>query len=165
VPVTPAENTESMDQLGPAYRDVLNAIERFHCRRLDIIKDELKQRGRVDINPVQAVLIYDIAEQELTASELRKRGCSLQSNMSYNVKKLIDMGLIEHQRSAADQRSVRIKLTEAGRDVFEIVEALYAKHLRNIEKNAATDAVEFEVINKTLRRLERFWTDQVLYRL
>ena len=97
-------------------------VERLHRRLLDVIKDEFDRRGRSDVNSVQALLLYNIGDKELTAGELRTRGYYLGSNVSYNVKKLVEMGYLHHQRSRIDRRSVRISLTDEGREVHEIVE-------------------------------------------
>jgi DNA-binding MarR family transcriptional regulator len=75
------------------------------------------------------------------------------------------MGFLDHQRSRVDRRSVRIKLTEKGREVRDAVDALYQKHVRTVEQVGGINADEFGVLNKALHRLERFWTDQILYRL
>ncbi len=109
-------------------------VERLHRRLLDVIKDEFDRRGRADINSVQALLLYNIGDKELTAGELRTRGYYLGSNVSYNLKKLVEMGFLDHQRSRVDRRSVRIKLTDKGREVRAIVEALYQKHVRTVEQ-------------------------------
>ena len=98
------------------YLEALHLVERLHRRLLDVIKDEFERRGRDDVNSVQALLLYNIGDKELTASELRTRGYYLGSNVSYNVKKLVEMGYLHHARSRVDRRSVRISLTErAGR--------------------------------------------------
>ena len=149
----------------PLYLEALTLVERLHRRLLDVIKDEFDRRGRSDINSVQALLLYNIGDKELTAGELRTRGYYLGSNVSYNLKKLVEMGFLDHQRSRVDRRSVRIKLTEKGSDVCETVRALYEKHVRTVEQVGGIAADEFAVLNKALHRLERFWTDQILYRL
>ena len=56
-------------------------------------------------------------------------------------------------------------MTDKGREVREIVEALYQKHVRTVEQVGGISADEFATLNKSLHRLERFWTDQILYRL
>ena len=141
-------------------------VERLHRRLLDVIKDEFDRRGRSDINSVQALLLYNIGDKELTAGELRTRGYYLGSNVSYNLKKLVEMDVsLDHQRTRVDRRSVRIKLTDKGREVRDIVEALYQKHVRTVEQVGGINADEFATLNKSLHRLERFWTDQILYRL
>jgi DNA-binding MarR family transcriptional regulator len=96
---------------------------------------------------------------------LRTRGYYLGSNVSYNLKKLVEMGFLDHQRSRVDRRSVRIKLTDKGTEVRNIVETLYQKHVRTVEQVGGINADEFSTLNKSLHRLERFWTDQILYRL
>jgi DNA-binding MarR family transcriptional regulator len=101
----------------------------------------------------------------LTAGELRTRGYYLGSNVSYNLKKLVEMGFLDHQRSRVDRRSVRIKLTDKGIEVRDAVEQLYQKHVRTVEQVGGISNDEFAALNKALHRLERFWTDQILYRL
>src|SRR5437588_911782 len=163
--VEPAERAERIDQIRPLYLEALTLVERLHRRLLDVIKDEFDRRSRNDINSVQALLLYNIGDKELTAGELRTRGYYLGSNVSYNLKKLVEMGFLDHQRSRIDRRSVRIKLTDKGRDVRDTVETLYEKHMRTVEQVGGINADDFGVLNKALHRLERFWTDQILYRL
>jgi len=163
--IEPAERQARFDHIQPHYLEALTLIERLHRRLLDVIKDEFDRKGRADINAVQALLLFNIGDKELTAGELRTRGYYLGSNVSYNLKKLVEMGFLDHQRSRVDRRSVRIKLTEKGSDVCETVRALYEKHVRTVEQVGGIAADEFAVLNKALHRLERFWTDQILYRL
>jgi DNA-binding MarR family transcriptional regulator len=163
--VEPADRQARFDHIRPVYLEALTLVERLHRRLLDVIKDEFDRRGRSDINAVQALLLFNVGDKELTAGELRTRGYYLGSNVSYNLKKLVEMGFLDHQRSRVDRRSVRIKLTEKGRVVRDIVEELYKKHVRTVEQVGGITAEEFVGLNKALQRLERFWTDQILYRL
>jgi DNA-binding MarR family transcriptional regulator len=147
------------------YLEALHLVERLHRRLLDVIKDEFERRGRDDVNSVQALLLYNIGDKELTASELRTRGYYLGSNVSYNVKKLVEMGYLHHARSRVDRRSVRISLTEKGREIHDAIGALYDKHARTIEPIGGISQSDFEKMNQSLVRLERFWTDHIRYRL
>ena len=149
----------------PVYLETLNMVERLHRRLLDVIKDEFDRRGRSDIKSVQALLLYNIGDKELTAGELRTRGYYLGSNVSYNVKKLVEMGYLHHARSRVDRRSVRISLTEKGREVHNIVVSLYEKHAMTVEQIGGVMGDDFHKMNQSLARLERFWTDQIKYRL
>src|ERR671916_3266121 len=92
--VEPAERDVRFDHIRPLSLDALTLVERLHRRLLDVIKDEFDRKGRSDINSVQALLLYNIGDGERTASELRKRGYYLGSNVSYNLKKLVDLGYI-----------------------------------------------------------------------
>ena len=163
--VESAEHEARFNHIRPLYHEALNLVERLHRRLLDVIKDEFDRRGRVDINSVQALLLYNIGDKELSAGELGTRGYYLGSNVSYNLKKLVETGFLDHQRSSVDRRSVRIKLTDKGRDVRDIVEALCQKHVCTVEQVGGIKAAELVTLNKTLHRLERFWSDQILYHL
>ncbi len=152
-------------EVRPAYLEALTLVERLHRRLLDVIKDEFDRRGRSDINAVQALLLYNIGDKELTAGELRTRGYYLGSNVSYNVKKLVEMDYLHHARSRVDRRSVRISLTEKGRAVHDVIAGLYDKHVITVEQIGGISGDEFARMNTALARLERFWTDQIRYRL
>jgi len=154
-----------LPNIRPAYIEALTLVERLHRRLLDVIKDEFDRRGRSDVNAVQALLLYNIADKELTAGELRTRGYYLGSNVSYNVKKLVETGYLHHARSRIDRRAVRISLTDKGRDIHEIIAALYDKHVATVEQIGGISCEEFSRLNQALVRLERFWTDQIRYRL
>ncbi|MBV9565932.1 MAG: winged helix-turn-helix transcriptional regulator [Bradyrhizobium sp.] len=160
-----AERAPGQAPVQPLYLEALTLVERLHRRLLDVIKDEFDRRGRSDINSVQALLLYNIGDKELTAGELRTRGYYLGSNVSYNLKKLVELGFLDHQRSRVDRRSVRIRLTPQGQEIRRIVEALYQKHVKTVEQVGGISGDEFATLNKSLHRLERFWTDQILYRL
>src|SRR6195952_5278941 len=139
-----------------SYLEALHLVERLHRRLLDVIKDEFERRGREDVNSVQALLLYNIGDKELTASELRTKGYYLGSNVSYNVKKLVEMGYLHHARSRIDRRAVRISLTEKGAEVHEIVNGVYEKHAQTIEPIGGISDDDFERMNASLVRLERF---------
>jgi len=157
------ERAPGLAPVQPLYLEALTLVERLHRRLLDVIKDEFDRRGRADINSVQALLLYNIGDKELTAGELRTRGYYLGSNVSYNLKKLVELGFLDHQRSRVDRRSVR--LTAQGQEIRHIVDALYQKHVKTVEQVGGISNEEFATLNKSLHRLERFWTDQILYRL
>lgn len=153
------------DTIRSLYMESLHLVERLHRRLLDVIKDEFDRQGRSDVNAIQALLLFNIGNSELTAGELRSRGYYLGSNVSYNVKKLVDLGFINHQRSRVDRRSVRISLTDEGREIAETVAKLYERHIGSIQKVGGIGTDEFTQMNKLLQRLDRFWNDQILYRL
>jgi DNA-binding MarR family transcriptional regulator len=156
---------QTTPDLKPLYMEALTLVERLHRRLLDVIKDEFDRSGRSDVNSVQALLLFNIGDAELTAGELRTRGYYLGSNVSYNLKKLVEMGYIHHQRSRMDRRSVRVSLTPKGQEIADIVSRLYERHIKSIQQVGGIAADDFQVLNKSLQRLERFWTDQILYRL
>ncbi len=154
-----------VSSINKPYLQAVTLIERLHRRLLDVIKDELGRRGRTEINPVQALLLYNIGDNELSVGHLRSQGYYLGTNVSYNVKKLVGIGLLEYRSSGIDRRSVRIKVTAKGREVYEIVEAVYNKQVWTIEHLGSISGLEFATVNKLLHRLERLWTDQVVYRM
>ena len=157
--------TEAQGDVRPLYLESLTLVERLHRRLLDVIKDEFDRKGRDDVNSVQALLLYNIGGSELTASELRTRGYYLGSNVSYNVKKLVELGYLHHARSRVDRRAVRISLTDKGQAVHDIVKSVYDKHINTVEKLGGVSGSDFERMNNALLRLERFWTDQIRFKL
>ena len=147
------------------YLQALRLIERLHRLLLDVIKDEFDRQGGADLNSVQALLLYNIGEAELTAGELKTRGYYLGSNVSYNLKKLVDMGYIHYKRSDTDRRSVRVSLTQKGKDACTVVHKLYQRQLGSLEAVGEVGNDDVKALNRALVRLERFWSDQIRYRL
>jgi len=157
--------TGEAEDLKSRYLVSLKLIERLHRLLLDVIKDEFERLGRADVNSVQALLLYNIGDAELTAGELTSRGYYLGSNVSYNLKKLVDAGYIHHQRSTTDRRSVRVRLTDKGQEVCKVVNNLYQRQLKSLQQVGGIGPNDLETLNKALIRLERFWTDQIRYQL
>ncbi len=145
------------------YLDNLSLVERLHRLLLDVIKDEFERLGILEINSVQALLLFNIGENEVTAGELKSRGYYQGSNVSYNLKKLVELGYMHHQRSEVDRRSVRVRLTEKGRNVRGMLSDLFARHADGMEKRSLIDASGMDEINTALKRMERFWTEQIRY--
>ncbi|MBT8454733.1 MAG: MarR family transcriptional regulator [Rhodobacteraceae bacterium] len=145
------------------YLESLALVERLHRLLLDVIKDEFERLGILEINAVQALLLFNIGENEVTAGELKSRGYYQGSNVSYNLKKLVEMGYMHHQRCDIDRRSVRVRLTEKGRDIREIVETLFRRHSEGLSQSGTLGPDGLDQINRSLQKMERFWTDQIRY--
>ena len=145
------------------YLDVLSLIERLHRLLLDVIKDEFERVGHLELNAFQALLLYNIVDQELSAGELRSRGYYQGSNVSYNLKKLVEGGYMHHERSEVDRRAVRVRLTPKGQDLRAQVAALFARHVETIDRRGSPAPEQLAESGLTLRRLERFWSDQIRY--
>ena len=146
-----------------SYLEALALVERLHRLLLDVIKDEFERINVLEINPVQALLLFNIGENEVTAGELKSRGYYQGSNVSYNLKKMVEMGYMHHQRSEIDRRSVRVSLTEKGRSIRDIVAELFARHADGLQSKGVLGSEGIEDITSSLRRVERYWTDQIRY--
>lgn len=165
IEVTPRIAGEDTESFRVEYMQALRLVERLHRLLLDVIKDEFDRKGGSDLNSVQALLLYNIGDSELTAGELKTRGYYLGSNVSYNLKKLVDMGYIHYKRSEVDRRSVRVSLTDKGLSACQVVDDLYRRQLGSLETVGEVAEDDLSRLNRALVRLERFWTDQIRYRL
>ncbi|WP_353345036.1 winged helix DNA-binding protein [Aquicoccus sp. SU-CL01552] len=146
-----------------SYLEALALVERLHRLLLDVIKDEFDRFGILDINAVQGLLLFNIGDHEVTAGELKSRGYYQGSNVSYNLKKLVDMGYMHHQRCEIDRRAVRVRLTRRGREIRDVVETLFERHAVGLEQKGVMTAAAVEDITSALKRVERYWTDQIRY--
>jgi len=147
----------------PGYLESLSLVERLHRLLLDVIKDEFERVGVLDINAVQALLLFNIGDHEVTAGELKSRGYYQGSNVSYNLKKLVEMGYMHHQRCEIDRRSVRVRLTDRGREVRDVVTGLFRRHAETLQDKGVLGPDGIDQVNHSLKRMERFWTDQIRY--
>ncbi|GGH22444.1 transcriptional regulator, MarR family [Cribrihabitans marinus] len=146
-----------------SYLESLALVERLHRLLLDVIKDEFERLGVLEINAVQGLLLFNIGDNEVTAGELKSRGYYQGSNVSYNLKKLVEMGFMHHQRCEIDRRSVRVRLTQRGREIRDIVAGLFSRHAEGLQTRGVLEQAGIEDITSSLKRVERYWTDQIRY--
>ncbi|NRB03636.1 MAG: MarR family transcriptional regulator [Rhodobacteraceae bacterium] len=157
------ENPSSQIGFMASYLESLSLVERLHRLLLDVIKDEFERLNILEINSVQALLLFNIGDNEVTAGELKSRGYYQGSNVSYNLKKLVEMGYMHHQRCEVDRRSVRVRLTAQGRAIHEIVHRLFETHAGGLQDKNVLSLEEIADISTALKRVERYWTDQIRY--
>jgi DNA-binding MarR family transcriptional regulator len=138
------------------YLEVISYVERLHRQFLEVVKLELEGLRIHDINNVQAVMLFNIGDAEMTVGELTLRGCYLGSNVSYNVRKMVENEYLAHERSAHDRRSIHVRLTEKGIKLRDRLSTMHRRHAE-ILSQAAVGADDLQAAGVTLRRLERFW--------
>lgn len=143
------------------YVDTILLIERLHRRFLDVIKTELDRLKIEDINNVQTLILYNISSEQLTIGELTNRGYYLGSNVSYNVKKLVENGFLIQEKSPHDKRSTRVKLSDKGLVLCEKIDALYQRNVESLGQGDAPSVDTLGKMNQTLLQLERFWSNYI----
>lgn len=142
------------------YLTTIRLIERLHRRFLDVIKSELDRLGIEDINNVQTLILSNINEEQLTVGELTIRGYYLGSNVSYNVKKLVENEYLIQERSAHDKRMMRVRLSDKGLDLTRKIDELYHRNAEHIAQGIATEEKLTE-LNNVLTGIERYWSQLV----
>jgi DNA-binding MarR family transcriptional regulator len=138
------------------YLEAISLIERLHREFLEVVKLELDGLSIRDINNVQGMMLFNIGDAEMTVGELTLRGCYLGSNVSYNVKKMVENGYLVQERSVHDRRSIHVRLTDKGRDLRDRLSVMYQRHVEMLNQTAIVDT-DLQGAVVTLRRLERFW--------
>ena len=141
------------------YTESILLIERLHRRFLDVVKTELDRLKIDDINNVQTLILYNISTEQLTIGELTNRGYYLGSNVSYNVKKLVENAYLIQERAPHDKRSTRIKLSEKGLALCKRIDELYQRNIDHLSKEMDSSALT--ALNSTLTQLESFWTNYI----
>jgi DNA-binding MarR family transcriptional regulator len=142
--------------MNNTYIDVISLVERLHRHFLEVVKLELEGLGIHDINNVQGMMLFNIGDAEMTVGELTLRGCYLGSNVSYNVKKMVENGYLVQQRSRHDRRSVHVRLTDKGGKLRDRLSVMHQRHADMLPQ-ALVSAEDLLAAAVTLRRLERFW--------
>jgi DNA-binding MarR family transcriptional regulator len=140
-----------------SYLEVISFIERLHRRFLEIVTLELNGLGIHDINSIQGLILFNIGDAEMTIGELTLRGCYLGSNVSYNLKKMVENGYLVQERSEYDRRSTIVRLTEKGTKLRDRLQSMHQRHAKMLEQAAIADE-NLHAAAVTLGRLENFWT-------
>src|ERR1700745_2387916 len=107
------------------YLELISRIELLHRQLLELVKIELENLRAHDIKNVQALMLFNVNDAEMTIGELTLRGCYLGSNVSYNVKKMVENGYLSQERSVHDRRSIHVGLTEKGAKLRERLQMMH----------------------------------------
>lgn len=148
--------------MSAQYFESIQLIERLHRYFLDVVKTELDRKGVQDINNVQAMILHNVGNDEMTVGELTLRGYYLGSNVSYNVKKMTENNYITQERSVHDKRSIRVKLTPKGADLFKVLDDMFLKQADKLRTIGIEDP-DLVDLNHTMKQLERFWASQTSF--
>ncbi len=105
---------------------IVALAERLHRRSLDLLEAELARRGIADLNATQAMILLQMGQDQMTVSELTQRGCYQGTNVSYNLKKLIESGYVLQARSSWDRRVVHVSASEKGLALLGQLRRFYA---------------------------------------
>jgi DNA-binding MarR family transcriptional regulator len=140
------------------YLETILLIERLHRRFLDVVKSELDRLKVEDINNVQTLILYNIGADQLTVGELTNRGYYLGTNVSYNVKHLVQTGYLIQEKAPHDKRSTRVKLSDKGVALVQKMDALIERNVAELDKRSPGLAFLTDA-NKSMHNLERFWTE------
>ncbi|MBP2313953.1 MarR family transcriptional regulator [Azospirillum soli] len=144
------------------YTDLGRIIESMTRRFLDVLRMELARIGVDDLSPSQALMLVNIGNEELSVRDLLERGYYLGSNASYNLKHLVEAGYVDRSASQRDRRTARLRLSERGLKLCEALKSLEAVRAETLVRND-TEAADFETTYRTLRRMERAWSDLIRY--
>ncbi|MEP3245305.1 MAG: winged helix DNA-binding protein [Sneathiella sp.] len=149
------------DLVTEDYHELTRLIERLHRRFLDVLRTELTLLEVTDINAVQALLLANIGDEEINVRELMSRGYYQGSNASYNLKKLVEMGYLVQEKSERDRRATMIRLSEKGLDLVSKITQSEEKQSQMLAR--ANPSPDLENTRKSLRQIERIWTDYIQY--
>jgi DNA-binding MarR family transcriptional regulator len=144
------------------YYESLLLVERVHRHFLEVVKLELDRLGIQDINNVQALILHNIGDDEMSVGELTARGFYLGSNVSYNVKKMVENGYLVQEPSPHDRRSSRVSLSDKGKTLHKQMTVYFEKHIALLSQAQITNE-DLTKGNEMFRKLERFWTSMINY--
>ena len=156
-----ADNAPVTD-MSETYLQITRMIERLHRRHLDMLRYELDRLGVDGISAAQALMLTKMRGQSVSVRDLVERGYYLGSNASYNIKQLVNCGLVVQERSPHDRRSLRVTLTEKGEELCQQIAEAERAHAKALAMDAA-DAAQIEAACQLLRRLETSWSDYLRY--
>ncbi len=138
-----------------AYLEAIRLTERMHRQFLEVVKSELDRLGVEDINNVQSLILFNIGRDDLTVGELTHRGYYLGSNVSYNVRKMVENGYLVQERSTHDRRSIRVRLSQKGLDLCDKIDAMFDRQMAGLREVIKQD--DLDAASASYRKLERYW--------
>lgn len=148
------------------YFETIMLIERLHKLFFDVVKAELDRQKIKDINNIQCFILYNIGKNQMTVGEVSNRGYYLGSNVTYNLKKMVEFGYILQEPSAHDRRSIQVRLSDKGLALFERLDKIFTGQADNLKHNGITEE-HLKDIRDIMMKLESFWrfnaTHSIIY--
>jgi len=114
--------------MSTPYFETILLTERVYRVFLDVINRKLDQEEIYDLTSIQALVIYSIGKNRLTVGELSSRGYYQGTNVSYNLKKMIQFGYVQQTPAEHDKRTIFIHLTPKGLKIYELISQTLTKH-------------------------------------
>jgi DNA-binding MarR family transcriptional regulator len=145
------------------YYEIIHLIERLHRLSLEVLKLELDRLGVRGINSVQGLILYSMGRDQISVRELTLRGYYLGSNVSYNLKRLVDCGYLLHERSPHDRRSVHVRVTSKGAALQAQVDDFFKRSSRLMPAHGI-EASSLTHLGDKLYKLESFWSSAHIIR-
>ena len=158
------DDNSNLSDIRQDYLEAIRLIERLHRQFLEVVKTELDNHGIADINNIQALILFNIGDSELTVGELTNRGYYLGSNVSYNVRKMVQNNYLIQERSTHDKRSVRIRPSSKGRELYQQISGMFDKHAKDILESSIKSN-DIKIASQSYRQLEQFWAGLLNYNL
>ena len=143
---------------GRRYCELTTMLDRLHRRYLDVVRLELEEIGVRDINPPQALLMTLMNDGDVPLRDVMQRGGYTASTATYMIKKLVEHGYLEQARATHDRRTMRLRLTRAGRRVADQLMLLNSRHAEFVGSEDGLGA-KIADTTLTLRRIDRAWSD------
>ncbi len=138
------------------YFETITLIERLHHLFLDVLKIELDRLRVFDINNIQCFILYNVGKNEMTVGEISNRGYYLGSNVSYNLKKLVEHGYFIQEKAAHDKRASKVRLSDKGIKLYDKLDKIFLQQAANLKHNGVMDQNLTDTL-KLLRKLESYW--------
>ena len=148
--------------MSNAYVQLTRMIERLHRRFLDVLRFELERLHIDDISAPQALMLTKIEDRDISVRDIVERGYYLGSNASYNIRQMAQAGYVIQERSSHDRRSMRVRLTEKGKELCAKIAEFEDSHSKTLRGDPSAMS-EIESATETLRRIERTWSDYLSY--
>lgn len=138
------------------YFESVAMIERLHRLFLEVIHAELERLNIRDISNVQALILYNIGQEQVTVGELTHRGYYLGSNVSYNLRKMVDSKYVNQEPSPHDRRSSHVRLSPKGLDLYAKLDKIMENQAHMLEKDTGEKDIPVK-LGHCLRKIETFW--------
>lgn len=143
--------------------DTFTLISRTHEQVRRFIAQELRQRGFQGIEASHGNVIYSLMQcGELSMNEMAQKTYRTPQTVTCLVRKLVEQGYVETEKSREDSRITMARLTARGEHlasvIYQISETIYEIQYEG------TTAAEVEVLRSALSRMYGNFTNALVNR-
>lgn len=142
------------------YIKLVRLVDRAHRQFMELVQVELTKRLQEPaITPVQAMILMNLADQEMTVGEFTQRGCYLGTKISHHLDKMLESGHIERRKSDNDKRLILVRATEKGRLLQDRLSAAFAAHAERMTRQTSLQDDRLPELVSSLSAARDFWAE------
>ncbi len=124
---------------------------------MEIIRLEIERIGVYNLTAAQYIILQHLGNDRIPVGDLSLRSSYFGTNISYNVRKMVENEYIIQEKSQHDQRTHYVSISPKSKELIAKIDQALDEHGDLLHKYGI-DRKYFEEILSSIGKVDDFWT-------